>query len=102
MNRPAWSGEQINVPLKRVDPCEMIASDNNFFLSFRTSENLLKSGGGGSGTTTTTTAQEAANGEEGAGSAAAPQQQRAVSCLADTSSQREVVVECFAPYNDHR
>ena len=27
---------------------------------------------------------------------------RSVSCVADTSSQREVVVECFAPYDDHR
>ena len=25
-----------------------------------------------------------------------------VSCVADTSTQREVVVECFAPYDDHR
>merc|ERR1719356_1449735 len=29
-------------------------------------------------------------------------QQRSVSCVADTSTQREVVVECFAPYDDHR
>ena len=29
-------------------------------------------------------------------------QQRSVSCVADTSTPREVVVECFAPYNDHR
>merc|ERR1719264_123410 len=28
-------------------------------------------------------------------------QQRSVSCVADTSTQR-VVVECFAPYDDHR
>ncbi len=27
---------------------------------------------------------------------------RSVSCVADTSTQREVVVECFAPYDDHR
>jgi len=29
-------------------------------------------------------------------------QQRSVSCVADTNTQREVVVECFAPYDDHR
>merc|ERR1719150_2286854 len=29
-------------------------------------------------------------------------QQRSVSCVADTSTQREVVVECSAPYDDHR
>jgi len=29
-------------------------------------------------------------------------QQRSVSCVADTSTQKEVVVECFAPYDDHR
>ena len=29
-------------------------------------------------------------------------QQRSVSCVADTSTQREVVVECFALYDDHR
>ena len=29
-------------------------------------------------------------------------QQRTVSCVADTDNQREVVVECFAPYDDHR
>ncbi len=29
-------------------------------------------------------------------------QNRAVSCVADTSTQKEVVVECFAPYDDHR
>ena len=29
-------------------------------------------------------------------------QQRSVSCVEDTSTQREVVVECFAPYDDHR
>jgi hypothetical protein len=29
-------------------------------------------------------------------------QNRSVSCVADTSTQREVVVECFAPYDDHR
>ena len=27
---------------------------------------------------------------------------RSVSCVSDTNSQREVVVECFAPYDDHR
>eukprot|EP00096_Caligus_rogercresseyi_P010951 TRINITY_DN414_c0_g1_i1.p1 TRINITY_DN414_c0_g1~~TRINITY_DN414_c0_g1_i1.p1 ORF type:complete len:876 (-),score=342.27 TRINITY_DN414_c0_g1_i1:817-3444(-) len=27
---------------------------------------------------------------------------RSVSCVADTSTQREVTVECFAPYDDHR
>ena len=27
---------------------------------------------------------------------------RSVSCVADTNTQREVVVECFAPYDDHR
>ena len=27
---------------------------------------------------------------------------RNVSCVADTKSEREVVVECFAPYDDHR
>ena len=27
---------------------------------------------------------------------------RNVSCIAETNSQREVVVECFAPYDDHR
>ena len=30
------------------------------------------------------------------------QASRNVSCVADTNSQREVVVECFAPYDDHR
>ena len=30
------------------------------------------------------------------------QASRSVSCVADTNSQREVVVECFAPYDDHR
>lgn len=55
----------------------------------RTTENLLKSG--------VTTTLETTNGEDGT-----VVQQRAVSCLADTSSQREVVVECFAPYNDHK
>ena len=30
------------------------------------------------------------------------QQNRSVSCVADTSTQQEVVVECFAPYDDHR
>lgn len=29
-------------------------------------------------------------------------QQRSVSCVADTNTQKEVVVECFAPYDDHR
>jgi len=29
-------------------------------------------------------------------------QQRSVSCVSDTSTQKEVVVECFAPYDDHR
>ena len=29
-------------------------------------------------------------------------QNRGVSCLADQNTQREVVVECFAPYDDHR
>ena len=29
-------------------------------------------------------------------------QQRSVSCVADINTQREVVVECFAPYDDHR
>ena len=29
-------------------------------------------------------------------------QQRTVSCVTDTDTQREVVVECFAPYDDHR
>ena len=29
-------------------------------------------------------------------------QNYSVSCVADTSTQREVVVECFAPYDDHR
>ena len=29
-------------------------------------------------------------------------QRCSVSCVADTSTQREVVVECFAPYDDHR
>jgi hypothetical protein len=30
------------------------------------------------------------------------QASRSVSCVADTNTQREVVVECFAPYDDHR
>jgi hypothetical protein len=29
-------------------------------------------------------------------------QSRSVSCVADTNTQKEVVVECFAPYDDHR
>ncbi|TRY79414.1 hypothetical protein TCAL_02262 [Tigriopus californicus] len=29
-------------------------------------------------------------------------QQRTVPCVADTSTHKEVVVECFAPYDDHR
>ncbi|XP_023338617.1 nucleolar and coiled-body phosphoprotein 1 isoform X2 [Eurytemora carolleeae] len=29
-------------------------------------------------------------------------QQRSVSCVSDTTTQKEVVVECFAPYDDHR
>ena len=29
-------------------------------------------------------------------------QQRSVSCVADTNTQKEVVVECFAPYDNHR
>merc|ERR1712012_314329 len=29
-------------------------------------------------------------------------QQRSVSCVADTNTNKEVVVECFAPYDDHR
>lgn len=40
----------------------------------------------------------AANGADAQGM----QHQRNVSCVADTSTQREVVVECFAPYDDHR
>jgi hypothetical protein len=29
-------------------------------------------------------------------------QNRGVSCLADQNTQKEVVVECFAPYDDHK
>jgi len=31
-----------------------------------------------------------------------PAANRSVSCVADTSTQREAAVECFAPYDDHR
>ena len=36
------------------------------------------------------------------GSVDSVQVSRSVSCVADTNTQREVVVECFAPYDDHR
>merc|ERR1719323_2390349 len=34
--------------------------------------------------------------------AGVPAGQRSVSCVADTNTNKEVVVECFAPYDDHR
>ena len=36
------------------------------------------------------------------GSGDSVQASRSVSCVADTNTNREVVVECFAPYDDHR
>jgi len=35
-------------------------------------------------------------------SSQAASNQRSFSCVSDTSTQKEVVVECFAPYDDHR
>jgi len=58
-------------------------------------------GGGDSGAAQVSSKQQTAvNAALAAGVPAG--QQRSVSCVADTSTQREVVVECFAPYDDHR
>merc|ERR1719481_2234544 len=55
---------------------------------------------GGVAPQVTSNQQKAVNAALAAGVPAG--QQRSVSCVADTSTQREVVVECFAPYDDHR